>query len=463
MELRIKNYQGEGSRGGTSTGIASELRVKNPKNITVFFFFILFTIYYLLFTTFAFAAIEDEILTRQQQIEELQKQIAEYQQQAEVNRSQARTLETEINGLNAQIRQIELTIRSLELSINQTSDEISDTESEILDAENKISKHKDAIAQFLKIIYENDQKSLTEILLSNDDLSDFFGAINNVRANQDKLQATIEETKKLKTELEQQQENLEEKRSEFERLRGLEAFEKRSLDQNKGTKNKILKDTKGQEKKFQELVNKTQKDIEALRAQVAYLELNGVTAEEAVKYGQLAAIATGIRPAYLIAVLEVESGLGRNVGKCNRSEDPPAKHWQSIMHTRDHQPFQSITSRLGLNIDTTAVSCPQYVNGRRYGWGGAMGAAQFIPPTWIAYEDEVSRIVGRMANPWNIEDAFTAAAVKLGRAGATAKTRAAEVAASKAYYSGKSYCSTAPCNSYANAIQRKAAEIEKNL
>ena len=44
-----------------------------------------------------------------------------------------------------------------------------------------------------------------------------------------------------------------------------------------------------------------------------------------------------------------------------------------------------------------------------------------------------------------------------------AKTVAAEKAASKAYYSGRSTCSSAPCNNYANAVQRKAAEIEANL
>jgi len=437
-------------------------RLKNKKTRAVFLFFLLSTFYFLLATSRA--AIEDEITVRQRQIEELQRQIEEYQQQAEANRFQARTLETEIVALNAQIRQTELTIRSLELSIGQTSDEISDTELKISETESKILKHKDAIAQFLKITYENDQKTLTEILLSNDDLSDFFTAVNNIRANQDKLQLVIEEMKSLKSELEERQENLENKRSELERSRGLEALEKRSLDQGKSTKNKILKDTKGQEKKFQELVVKSQKDIEALRAQITYLELNGVTAEEAVKFGQLAAIRTGIRPAYLIAVLEVESGLGRNVGKCNRPEDPPEKHWQKIMHIRDHQPFLTITSQLGLDPDSTAVSCPQYVRGRRYGWGGAMGPAQFIPSTWIAYANEVSALTNHNpANPWTIEDAFVAAAAKLARGGAMAQTRISEIAASKAYYSGNSRCSTAPCNSYANAIQRKAAEIEKNI
>lgn len=456
MELRITNYLPRRQAG--------ELRTKRRILYPVILFLVLPTTYYLLPTTFSYANVQDDISERQKQIEELQRQIDEYQSQIETNHSQARTLEREISSLNAEIKQIELTIRSLELSIRQTSGDITETESQIAEAEDKMAKHKDAIIQLLKITYENDQKTLTEILLSNENLSDFFNAINNVRVNQEKLQVVIDEMKALKADLEQRQESLEDKRSEFERLRGLEALEKRSLDQNKGTKNKILKDTKGQEKKFQELVKKSQKDIEALRAQITYLALNGVTAEEAVKFGQLAAIRTGIRAAYLIAVLEVESGLGRNVGRCNRPEDPPAKHWQEIMHTRDHQPFQNVTSQLGLDTNNTAVSCPQYISGRRYGWGGAMGPAQFIPSTWVAYAAEVSSLTGHNpANPWVIEDAFVAAAVKLARAGATAQTRSAEIAASKAYYSGKSNCTSAPCNSYANAIQRKASEIEKNL
>lgn len=412
----------------------------------------------------ASSAVKEEISERQKQIEELQRQIEEYQKQIDSTRGQSKTLESEIGKLNAQINSIALTIRSLELSIGQTSDEIQDTEIQITDAEDVMKKHKEALAQYIQVAYENDQETLTEIILKNEDLSDFFNNLNNLRVNQENLKVTIQNIKELKTQLEDKHVQLEEKKTEFEKLRNLEALEKRSLDQNKSSVNKILKDTKGQEAKYQELVKKSQKDIEALRAQITYLELAGVSAEDAVKYGQLAAIATGIRPAYLIAVLEVESGLGRNVGKCNRATDPPEKSYVNIMKPdRDIEPFKVITAELGLDPNTTAVSCPQYVNGKRYGWGGAMGPAQFIPSTWMGYKQEVSRIVGRPANPWNIEDAFTAAAVKLARGGANAKTRAAEVAASKQYYSGNSKCSSAPCNSYANSIQRKAEEIEKNL
>ncbi len=421
-------------------------------------------IFYFLVFSLASAAVEDEIAERQRQIEEIQRQIEIYQQQAENAKGQSRTLENEVGKLNSQINQLVLEIRSLELSINQTNTEIRDTEGKISVASEKLDIHKQALGQYIKLVYENDQKTLTEIILKHDSLSNFFSELNNLQDTQDKLKATIFNIKNLKSDLENHQENLEDKKTELERLKLLEELEKQSLDKNKKEKNKILKDTKGQEAKFQELIKVSQKNLERIKEQITYLAQNGVTAEEAIKFGQLAAIRTGIRPAYLIAVLEVESSLGRNVGRCNREEDPPEKSWSKIMHTRDHEPFKSITAQLGLNINTTPVSCPQYVNGRRYGWGGAMGPAQFIPSTWMGYKDEVTRLLGKsMANPWNIEDAFLAAAVKLSRGGAAAQTRTAEVVASKAYYSGNSRCSTVGCNSYANAIQRKASEIEANL
>lgn len=410
----------------------------------------------------SFAAIRDEITERQRQIKELQQQIEEYQQQVDINRSQTRTLETEIAGLNAQIRQIELTIKSLELSIYQTSDEISDTELKIADTESKISIHKEAISQFLKLIYQNDQKTLTEVLLSNESLSDFFTVIDSIRANQDKLYLVIQEMKKLKSELEERQEELEGKKSDFERLRRLEALEKGSLDQNKSAKNKILKDTKGQESKFQELIKKSQKDIEAIRSQITYLQQYGVSAEEAVKFGNLAAIATGIRPAFLIAILEIESGLGRNVGTGNWLDDMYQCYLRLRKPSRaetEKTAFFEIINKLGLDPNTVRVSREP-----NYGCGGALGPAQFLPSTWLAYEEEAARLTGHNPpNPWDIGDAFTASAIKLARGGATSKDKTGETRAAKAYISGKPTCASRICNYYANAVLRKAAEIEKNL
>jgi peptidoglycan hydrolase CwlO-like protein len=413
----------------------------------------------------AMAAITDDINQRNQQVEEIQRQIDQYQQQINAAHSQTVTLQGEVASLNAKINLITLEIRSLDISIGKTNLEIQDTQSKISDAEDKIAKDQTILAQYLRVMYQNDQETLTGILFKHDTLSDFFNDLNSVKTSQDDLKATIDSIKDLKASLESKKQDLEDKRADLEQQQGLVLLDKRSLDQARAQKDKLLKDTKGQESKYQELVKTSKTQIQKIQEEIFYLQQNGVTVDDAIKYGNLAAIATGIRPAFLIAELEVESGLGRNVGRCNRVGDPASKGYREIMKpTRDIQPFLQITSQLGLDPETTAVSCPQFVNGKQYGWGGAMGPAQFIPSTWMGYANEVARIVGRaFANPWNIQDAFTASAVKLARGGATAKTTAAEIAASKAYYSGNSKCSTAACNSYANAVQRTAAALERDL
>ncbi|MEK7213464.1 MAG: hypothetical protein AAB678_03460, partial [Patescibacteria group bacterium] len=101
--------------------------------------------------------------------------------------------------------------------------------------------------------------------------------------------------------------------------------------------------------------------------------------------------------------------------------DPPEKSWKVVMKpTRDQEPFKIITAELGLDIDTTPVSCPMRdKNGNQVGWGGAMGPAQFIPSTWMGWRGKVAALTGKAtANPWDIRDAFLASALKLKSNGA---------------------------------------------
>ena len=130
---------------------------------------------------------------------------------------------------------------------------------------------------------------------------------------------------------------------------------------------------------------------------------------------------TGVRPALLLAILTQESNLGKNVGTCNCSGDPKEKSWRAVMKPeRDQEPFVQITKDLGLDTDTTPVSCPMHdKNGKQVGWGGAMGPAQFIPSTWVGYGTKVCALTGKSrANPWDIRDAFLASAIKLKSDGA---------------------------------------------
>ncbi len=431
--------------------------------------FFVFSAIILLGLSFVFpvtAAVSEEVSQKNAQIEEIQRQIEKYQQEIDAAHGKATTLQGEVNSLNAQINQINLELKSFAISISRTNLQISETQNSIEIAEEKIGKNQKVLAQSLRIMHQTDQETLTGILIKNNSLSDFFTQLNSLRTIQDDLRVTIDNIIDLKSSLETQKQDLEDKKADLSHQQSLVAIEQKSVAQIKAKKDKLLADTKGQESKYQELVKKSKKDIEAIRSQISYLEQNGVTAEDAVKYGQLAAIGAGIRPAFLLAELNQESAMGGNVGKCYITDATSGTtksivnghvYTKGIHPTRDLPLFLKITAELGRDPFKTPVSCA-------YGWGGAMGPAQFIPSTWMGYRDQVSRLTGHSpANPWSIQDSFTAAAAKLSKDGANSGTRAGEIAASKRYYCGSASSTNSVCINYANSVQRLAQQIEPNL
>lgn len=428
-------------------------------------------VFSLLIPISASANIADDIAARQRQIDEIQKQIEQYQAQADVVGQQSKTLQSEIAKMNAQIGQLTAQIRSLSVSIDQTDLQIQQASFEISESERKIGLHRQALAEYIREMDKADQYSLTQILLQHKELSEFFSYLHNIQRTQDNLRLTIRSIAEIQIQLDQRRDELKGRQTDLEKLKDLQQLQQSSLAGAKGAKDKILKETKGEESKYQQLIKQSQQDLARLQQEISYLLQGGLTVEDAVKYANLAAIGAGIRPAFLLALLEIESRLGRNVGSGNWQDDmylcyqrlaqyyPSKKDYYLKRAETEKNAFLVITSKLGLDPNSVKVSKEP-----TYGCGGAMGPAQFIPSTWLGYEDEVVRITGRApANPWNFEDAFTASALKLARGGATSKDRAGESRAARAYISGNPSCVTSTCNSYTNAILQKAAQIEQDL
>ncbi len=224
----------------------------------------------------------------------------------------------------------------------------------------------------------------------------------------------------------------------------------------------LLQVTKGKEANYQATLSDTKKKALEIRSRIYNLlgVIQKVTFGQAVQVAQWASSQTGVRPAFLLAILTQESNLGQNVGTCNRKGDPPTKSWKVIMKPdRDQAPFIQITKELGLDIDTTPVSCPMHdKQGNQVGWGGAMGPAQFIPSTWMGYKTKITAITGKTANPWDIRDAFLAASLKLKADGGGSQS--GEWAAAMRYFSGST---NAAYSFYGDNVIATATQYQKDI
>jgi peptidoglycan hydrolase CwlO-like protein len=374
----------------------------------------------------------------QRQLKDIQAQISSYERQLTTIKSQKNTLANKIAQLEAERAKLTLQIEESKVQLQDTETRLAQTQSGIDDHEKRLTALKAEMDAILRQLYKQDRRSLIQILLSGKGLSDFFAEVNGELQLNDSLAAVVGQYHVETDSLRDQQRHLADQKDHQQNLFAILQIQDQDLDDSLGRQDELLKATKGKEANYQSALTDTKKQAAEIRNRIYKLIEVGkqVTFGEAVAVAQWASSQTGVRPAFLLAVLTQESNLGANVGTCNRAGDPPSKSWKAIMKPdRDQQPFIAITRKLGKPTDTTPVSCPMRdKDGNRIGWGGAMGPAQFIPSTWVGYESRIAAVTGKTADPWDMRDAFLAAALLLKANGAG--TRSGEWAAAMRYFSG---------------------------
>ncbi|OGE76784.1 MAG: hypothetical protein A3C85_03425 [Candidatus Doudnabacteria bacterium RIFCSPHIGHO2_02_FULL_48_21] len=373
----------------------------------------------------------------QQQLRDIENQIAAYQRELGQIKGQKNTLQNKINQLKKQQAALGLQIKATTLQIDDLDVQITMTQESIDRNTAKGVELKQQLAEFIRLINEKDGTPLLLAVLSQNNFSDVLNQLVYYSELSEGLHSILEEIKQTNGALAQDKQKFEDKQGQARNLLSIQSIQKEQLVDTESEQRVLLDQTRGLESEYQAVLGNTQKKAAEIRNRL--YELTGATAQvtfgEAVEIAKWASSHTGVRAAFLLAILTQESNLGKNVGTCNRAGDPPEKSWRMVMKPdRDQQPFQQITTDLGLDIETTPVSCPMRQNGKQVGWGGAMGPAQFIPSTWMGYKDKVAAITGKTADPWDIKDAFLASAIKLKAGGAG--TVQGEWAAAMRYFSG---------------------------
>jgi len=371
------------------------------------------------------------------ELAELEQLISAQQELIVIEQRKATTLERDIAILDAQINKMLLEIRARNLAIEKLNTGIGQKTQIIGDLEKKIISEKQSLSELLRKVNEMDSTSLVEIVLGYDRLSDFFEDFSSFESIQKELQISLGDIRDTYTRTENEKQDLENRKTDELELRYLQRIEKASLESKEAEKKRLLTVTKGQEETYQKILVHSQKTAAEIRSQLFLLRGSpAIPFEKAVEYANEALNATGVRPAFLLAIITQETELGANIGQCNLPDDPPKYKWQNIMKpSRDIEPYIEITGKLGLDPDLMPLSCPQ-----AGGWGGAMGPAQFIPSTWKDMENKIAQLTGHNPpNPWDPYDAFMASALLLKDNGAAAGGPVAERKAALRYFAGDNW------------------------
>ena len=380
------------------------------------------------------------------------------------------SLERDIAILDTKIDAAKLSIKQRDVAITRLLDDIDSKEAAIIAIDQRVDKGEESLAQLLRRTREIDDVSLVELALGEGTISRLFEEVDSFEQIQSSLDASFRELLAMRSDLATRKDALENRKIEEEDLKRIQVLQKQVIEKDEREKQQILKQTKGQEKEYQKLIAQREREAATIRSALFNLRDSGaIPFGKAYEFAKEASAQTGVRPALILAVLRQETNLGENVGQCLLTNSPAkgdgigkntGKAFKGVMKpTRDVDPFLEITRELGIDPFSQVVSCPP-----GYGYGGAMGPAQFIASTWMLYKERLARLTGtNPPNPWEPRTAIFATALLMLDNGADKGTRAAERLAALRYFAGWGNANKPAYAFYGDSVIEFADQYQRDI
>jgi peptidoglycan hydrolase CwlO-like protein len=419
----------------------------------------------------------------QSQLDQLNVEIAQTQSTLNGLHGQHKSLQNDIDILDAQIKKAQLQLKATQVQIQALQSNIVIHNNVITTLSGKLSNEQESLAQIIRNTNEVDNYSLVQLVLSSGSVSDFFGDLDSYSSIKQELGSSYTQITNTRSQKEDEKAQLEDQQTQAQKLAQLQAQEEKQIKDAQGQKQKLLAQTKTQEATYQNLYDIQQKTASQIRAELFALAGGSgqISLPNAIALAKQSGAAVGVRPAVILGILKQETDIGKNVGTAN---------YKDAMHpSRDVPVFLVIMQNLGLNPDSVKVSAAP-----SYGYGGAMGPAQFIPSTWACYggfintttgacgkgtdgtwqgpwqyvaaKDRIAKLAGHPStpsNPWNNLDAFTATAMLMADNGATTHTFTAERLAALRYFAGWGNASNPAYAFYGDDVMEFAAQFQSDI
>ena len=403
----------------------------------------------------------------ERELADIERQIKEQQGILTKKKTDGQSISRDIAILNAQIKAAQLKIRAHNIAIDKLGKDINVKVKTIDTLSTKINEGHESLADILNKRNQLDTYSVAEAFLAKRNFGEFFQDFEVFASLQEDMNEVLAEVKEAKSKNEDEKKNLSTKRDQEIDTKINVENEQKKIRVAEAEKKRLLSLNQQDQKAYQGVISAKQAQANAIRNKLFPLrDAGAIKFEDALAYAKAASASTGVRPAFILAILQQESNMGANVGSCYLKDQTTGAGvkisdgtvLQNVMKpTRDVAPFIEITKSLGRDPFQTRVSCPFTI-----GYGGAMGPSQFIASTWMLYKNRLATALGKATpDPWNPKDAITATALFVSDLGASAQTYTTERNAACRYYSGQA-CG-ANSTFYGDQVVARANRIQADI
>jgi murein DD-endopeptidase MepM/ murein hydrolase activator NlpD len=208
--------------------------------------------------------LQQEINNRSNRLGEIEAEIAKYEQDLNAVGAEKKTLQSAINRLETERKKVGAEIKKTETLISSTDLEINKLALEIGKTEKDIAGTKDVIGSIIRQEYQSSDSSLVEVLLGNDQLSDFWSQLEAHHSVREMLSAKVAELSSYQEIVTGKKGENEGKRDDLSSLKNQYTGQTQVLETNKREQAELLEVTKSEEKNYQQLLASKQETREQI-------------------------------------------------------------------------------------------------------------------------------------------------------------------------------------------------------
>jgi len=213
-----------------------------------------------------------ELAEKKQTIEELQKKTELYQNNIKLKRQEALTLEGQMQLIDLQVSQTENDIETVKAEMDKLEIELDALDITISEKDQELGYRKTILADYIRLIDEQDQLGYLEIFIGKQSFSEFFDDLRYTQDLQNDVSAALVSLKEAKQQLEAQQADKQNKKDELNELSNKLSESIVNLEDQKEYKTVLLEETKESEETFSLLLDEALKEQQSAEGEIGYLE-----------------------------------------------------------------------------------------------------------------------------------------------------------------------------------------------
>lgn len=212
--------------------------------------------------------LKKEIEANKSIVKQLEDTIAKYNANISQKQLEATSLKNQLGILDNHIAKAQADIDLTQTQIKQTQLEIQALQLTIQDKENVIAKQKGIIAKMVQNINAEKQKNYLEILLTNNNLTDFFNQLQYTINVYTDLGKSVKVLRLAKEDLQKQQQQLKDKEKSLEDLQKQMQEKMDALTNQSNAKQQLLVSTKSSELKYRTLLTSLKQQYQTIVSQI---------------------------------------------------------------------------------------------------------------------------------------------------------------------------------------------------